>query len=184
MERYKYQLNLLTNMEREVLQTLLDHKKVSILKTLYDSPEDMYLREIAKKSKVSIGSVHRILQALEMIGIIRSKEVGMMKFYGLVKNGKSKFLDDWFQQEDHLGYFVKELQGLEGLNNIILHGKADKHKASLILIGDNPDKQIIESIKDEVMIKGFDISYVILNDDQYEKLANMGLYGGEKKVLL
>jgi len=170
--------------EKEVLKGLLDHKKIAILKVLYFAKEEMYLREIAKKSKVSVSSVFRILSELIRIGLVRVKEVGMMKFFSLVRDGRSRFLEDWFKEESLLDVFVEEIKGMEGLKKVILHGKVEENRASIILIGEGIDGRMVEGISDEIKEKGFDVSYLVLTEEQFEKLDKMGLYGGEKKVLL
>lgn len=169
--------------EKEVLRGLLDHKKTSILKTLYFAKEDMYLRELAKKSEVSVSSVFRILQELMGLGLVRVKELGMMKFFSLVRNEKSRFLEDWFKEESLLDVFVESVKGMEGLKKILLHGKNEKNQANVILIGECVDDSRIKKICDKIKEKGFDLSYLILTGEQFEKLDKMGVYAGEKKVL-
>jgi DNA-binding transcriptional regulator GbsR (MarR family) len=170
--------------EKEVLRGLLDHKKISVLKTLYFAKEDMYLRELAKKSKVSVSSVFRILQELMRLGLVRVKEVGMMKFFSLVKNEKTRFLDGWFKEETLLDVFVESVQNMEGVKNLLLTGKAESNRANVILIGEKVDESRIKEICWKIKEKGFDLSCLVLNEEQFEKLDKMGVYGGEKKVLL
>ncbi|MBR9683246.1 winged helix-turn-helix transcriptional regulator [Candidatus Woesearchaeota archaeon] len=170
--------------EKEVLRGLLDHKKISVLKTLYFSKDEMYLRELAKKSEVSVSSVFRILQELMGTGLIRVKEVGMMKFFSLVRNEKSSFLDGWFKEESLLDVFVEYVSGMNGLKKALLHGKMENNQANVILIGDQIDNLKVKEVCEKIKEKGLDLSYVILNEDQFEKLDNMGLYAGEKKVLV
>lgn len=170
--------------EREVLSGLLDHKKISVLKTLHFAKDEMYLREIAKKSKVSVSSVFRIMQELMGLGLVRMKEVGMMKFFGLVRNERSRFLDGWFKEESMLDIFVRAVQDMEGLKKVFLQGKIKGNQANVILIGEGIDNSRVKEICDKIKEKGFDLSYLILNGEQFEKLDSMGLYAGEKKVLL
>ena len=56
-ETIKYLISfLLVMIDKGVLRGLLDHKKISVLKILYFAKEEMYLREIAKKSGVSVST--------------------------------------------------------------------------------------------------------------------------------
>jgi len=168
---------------KEVLKGLLDHKKISLLKVLYEAKEELYLREIAKKSGVPVASVFRILQDLIKIGLVRVREVKMMKFYSLVRDGRERFLEDWFKEESWLEVFVRAMQNKEGLKRILLQGKAEPHQANIILIGEKLDDLGIKEVVNKIKEKGFDISYLILTEEQFNKLDAMGLYGGEKKVL-
>ncbi|MFH1682267.1 MAG: helix-turn-helix domain-containing protein [Candidatus Woesearchaeota archaeon] len=169
-------------MEKEVLRSLLDHKKIAVLRILHSAQEGMYLREVAKKSKVSLSSVFRILQMLEKIELVRSKEIGMMKFYSLVKNDKSKFLDEWFKEETVLDIFLEQIKGMEGLKKILLH-EADQTHANLVLIGTRLDDPLIDVLVEKIKEKGFDLSYVAFNQNQFEKLNKMGIYAGAKVLL-
>jgi len=166
-----------------VLRGLLDHKKISVLKTLHFAKEDMYLRELAKKSEVSVSSVFRILQELMRLGLVRVKEVGMMKFFSLVRNEKSRFLEGWFKEESLLDVFVAGVKGMEGVKKIFLQGKVEENRGNIILIGEAVDDLRVKEICEKIKEKGLDLSFLILNEEQFEKLDKMGLYAGEKKVL-
>lgn len=167
-----------------MLRGLLDHKKISVLKTLYFAKEDMYLRELAKKSEVSVSSVFRILQELMRLGLVRVKEVGMMKFFSLVRNEKTRFLDGWFKEETLLDVFVKAVRDMEGVKKLLLHGKAEMSQANVILIGEKVDESRIKEICGKIKEKGFNLSCLVLNEEQFEKLDRMGVYAEEKKELL
>lgn len=168
----------------EVLKRLLDHKKIAVLKSLYFAKEDLYLREIAKKSKVPVSSVFRILGELSKIGLVRVKEIGMMKFFGLIRDGRERFLEDWFKEDDLLDTFIEMIKGTTGLKKIVLHGKIENNHASIIIIGENLDNKKVDEVCEKIKGKGLDLSNVILNESQFEKLDKMGLYGGERKILL
>ena len=167
-----------------MLGSLLDHKKISVLKTLYFAKEGMYLRELAKKSNVSVSSVFRILQELMKVNLVRVKEVGMMKFFSLVKNEKTRFLDGWFKEESMLDLFVRAVRDMEGVKKLLLHGKVEESQAKVILIGEKVDESKIKEICEKIKEKGFDLSCLILNEEQFDKLDKMGVYAEEKKELL
>ncbi len=171
-------------MDRGVLHGLLDRKRYSILKTLYFTKEEMYLRELAKKSGVPVSSVLRILQEFSKTGLLRINGIRMMKFYSLVRNEKSRFLEDWFKEESSLDIFVEKIKNLEGLKKAILHGKVEDNRANVILLGSGIDNFVVDGICEEIKEKGLDLSYLILTEDQFERLDKMGLYAGEKKVLV
>ena len=119
-----------------------------------------------------------------VLGLVRVKEVGMMKFFSLVRNERSSFLDGWFKEESLLDVFVESVKCMEGLKNVLLYGKKEKNQANVILIGECVDDSRIRKICEKIKEKGFDLSYLILTGDQFEKLDKMGVYAGEKTVLL
>ena len=170
--------------EKGVLLKLLDHKKFAILKLLYFSKEELYLREIAKKSKVSVSSVFRIIQELMETGLVRMKGIKMMKFYSLVRNEKTRFLDDWFKEETMVDVFVELAKNVEGVKKILLYGKVKENQGNVIVLGPGIDEAKIDAICNKIKEKGFDLSNVVFTESQFEKLDKMGVYGGEKKVLL
>lgn len=171
-------------MDQEVLKGLLEQKKIAVLKVLYSAKEELYLREIAKKSGVAVASVFRILQRLKGVGLVRERKAGVMKYFSLVREGKEKFLEDWFKEENPLEVFVENIRGLSGLKKVWLHGKAEGNRASLILIGEGMDERKVEELSQKARDKGFDLSYVHLTEGQFMRLDKMGIYGGERKELI
>ncbi len=168
--------------KKEVLAQLVDAKKAAILKVLLNSKEEICLKEIATKSKVSLASTFRILQELVQANILERKEWKNSKTYRCLEN--SEFLRELFYEEfDGLGEFVKALGTLGGVQSLILHGAKKKDKASVILIGDSLDNAKIEGICSEIRQKGFEINFMTLTQNQYEQMSKMGLYSGEKKVI-
>ena len=170
--------------DKGVLSSLLDRKKFAILKVLYFAREEMYLRELAKKSEVPVSSVFRIIPELTQAGLMRVKTIRMMKFYSLVQNEKSRFLDDWFKEENVIDAFVEQIRNIEGIKKVLLQGKISNNQANVIIIGSNIDGLKVDDLCNSMKEKGLDLSNVILTEDQFEKLDRMGVYGGEKKVLL
>ena len=79
--------------------------------------------------------------------------------------------------------FLHAAAEITGINKIILHGKASKNKANLILIGENIVLPKVKQVCSEIKAKGFNLSFIPLAPDQYQQMMKMGLYSGEKTVL-
>ena len=170
--------------KKEVLANLIDSKKAAILKVMLGSQEELYLKEIAQKSNVSITSTFRILQELMDLDILKRREWKTSKVYGCKKNEKVDFLHELFYEEfDGLSEFVKQVRGLVGIQEILLQGAKRKGKANVLLIGENIDAVKIEPIVNGLKEKGYELSYLTLTKAQYTQMSKMGLYSGEKKVL-
>jgi DNA-binding Lrp family transcriptional regulator len=170
--------------KRGVLIKLIDQKKAAILQVITNSKEEMYLKEIAEKSNVSITSTFRILKELVELDILAKKEWKTSKVYYCQKNAKVDFLKDIFTETyDGLNEFVNLVKDFPEVENIILHGAKKKSKANLLLIGQDIDGNKVEDACKQVRDKGFDLSYLTLTKSQYAQMAKMGLYSGEKKVL-
>jgi DNA-binding transcriptional ArsR family regulator len=170
--------------KKEILTALLDSKKVAVLKVLLTTNEELYLNEIAKKSKVPITSTFRLLRYFENLNLIEKKVWKTSKTYSCKNNEKTSYLKELFIEEfDGINTFLEAVKNLSEIKQVIAHGKRTKNKANLLLIGENIDQNKIEDITQEIKNKGFDLSYVCLTNSQYHQMAKMGLYSGEKKVL-
>lgn len=170
--------------KKEVLAGLIDKKKAAILQTLLHSREEMYLKEIAEKSKVSITSTFRILKELVDLELLNKKEWKTSKVYSCLDNKKVAFLKGLFAEDyDGLKEFINLVSEFPAVENILLHGTKKKDKASVLLIGNNIDANKIEFACKKIREKNFEINFVALTKDQYAQMTKMGLYSGEKKVL-
>ena len=170
--------------KKEALLTLLDTKRSAVLKVLINAQEEMYLQEIATKSAVSVTSTFRILQEFTQQQIVKKRQWKTSKVYACEKNEKVDFLKELFAEEfDGLQEFVQSLGTVQQIQNIILHGTQKKGKANVLLIGENIDPVRVEESCKAIRERGFELSYLTLTKSQYEQMAKMGLYSGEKKVL-
>ena len=170
--------------KREVLKALIDKKKIAVLRAILNSNEEQYLKEIAEKSKVPIASTFRILHELAEQDIIERREWKTSKVYSCKRNEKAEFLKELFYEEyDGVKEFVAAIDGISGIQSIILHGSRKKGKANVLLLGEWIDTKIVEEECRKIREKGFELSYLTLTKEQYEQMAKMGLYSGEKNVL-
>lgn len=170
--------------EKDILAKLIDSKKEAVLRVILHSSEELYLLEIAKKSKVSTTSTFRILQELVSLGILTKKQWKTSKTYSCLNNQKTEFLKDLFHEEfDGLQAFIDSVKGIPGINTIILHGAKRNGKANILVLGKNIDPEPLEKIVLEIKEKGFEISFLTLTKEQYEQMSKMGLYSGDKNIL-
>ncbi|MBT3836132.1 helix-turn-helix domain-containing protein [Candidatus Woesearchaeota archaeon] len=171
-------------MPKGVLKSLLDHKKAAVLRVVLSTNEEMYLSEIAELSGVSTASTFRILRELVDLEILEKKEWKTSKIYSSLKNPKVDFLKGLFADEyDGLQDFVKAMEDVKGISQIILHGKQKQGKANVLLIGQHIEVGKVDVVAKAIAKKGFEISYLTLGMNQYTQMAKMGLYSEEKKVL-
>ena len=87
--------------EINVLKGLFDKKILSILDILINdkSDEGLYLREIAKKSRVSAASTHRILNKLLDLEIINQTKIKQLKLYKANRTKQTKFLHNLLKKD-------------------------------------------------------------------------------------
>ncbi len=169
--------------KKEVLAQLVDSKKARVLEVILHAKEEMFLKEIAEKSQVPMATTFRILQTLVAQGILNRREWKTSKVYSCAPNDKTEFLKELFYDEyDGVSEFVRLVSDLSGIQNILLH-ESRKGSANLLIIGENFDIHQLEEASRKVRTKSFDLTYLPLSRKQYEQMAKMGLYAGEKKVL-
>src|SRR3989338_10773179 len=100
--------------KKEVLAKLIDEKKAAVLQIILSSKEEVCLKEVAEKSKVSITSTFRILQELVGMGVLKRREWKNSIVYCSEDNEKASFLKELFYEEyDGLQDFVSQASTLE-----------------------------------------------------------------------
>ena len=149
--------------KKEVLTSLIDDKKRRILHVLLHSHEELVLKEITVRSSVPSATTFRILQELVAQTIIHRREWKTSKVYSCQANEKTEFLKELFSNEyDGVHEFVQLLAGLEGVQNIVLHGSQRKGKANVLVLGEHVDGNKVEEACQKVREKGFELSYLTL----------------------
>ena len=168
----------------EVLVQLMDQKKAAVLKTLFNSKEELCLNEVAAKSNVSVTSTFRLLQEFGTSGLVKRREWKNSKVYAPEDNEKVAFLREIFYEEfDGLTEFINLAVGIPSIQGIVMYGPKKKDKASVMLIGENMDLSKVNEICQQLKDKSYELTYLTLTKPQYEQMTKMGLYSGEKKVL-
>ena len=169
---------------QEIIESLFDNKIISILKFfLKNDTNEYYLREIARNTRVSPTSTYRILKKLVELELLELREIKTAKLYKFASNKKSEFIKSMLEV-DILEYFIESVKKIAGVDEILLLGKKDKAKANVILLGATINTADVKLLAGEVKEKyGFTINQMTLSKEQYEQMASMGLYPGEKKVL-
>lgn len=171
----------------KILEELFDKKTLAVLRLFSSNPHTQYyLREIAKATRVPVATVFRIIRRLVMMGIITEIKVKKFKVYQYGTGKESKFVEQLIEtRRGAVEEFVEACRVIDGIQQVILHGKKLKDKANLLIIGHGvPKEPLIEvtaRIKEQI---GFTVIYLVLEPQQYEQMAQMGLYADDRQVLL
>jgi hypothetical protein len=175
-------------MESEkLLDSLFDKKILTILKLFIKKKDQkLTLLEVSKATKVPLASTYRILNKLLLLEIISLEKTKHLKVYSFVESDKSKYLENVLKgTKTILDEFIDQINKLPGVVRVILHGKEEKDKANIIIIGENVDnesiKQIIVGIKEKHY---FTLTHLLLTESQYVQMAAMNLFSGKKEILL
>lgn len=171
---------------KELLEKLFDQKILKVIRLFFDNPEeDFYIREVSKKTKLPVSTTFRIMNKLKDLDIIRLKRMKKFKVYFLNMSKDIEILQDLvIQKKSALNEFVENVSNIEEVDSIILHGKEDKNKANVLLIGDNIPVEKVKNFVVEVK-ENYDFTIIDLSiePDQFAKMSDMGLFPGRRTVL-
>ena len=71
--KYKERIFVYFMVKKEVLQTLLDQKKISVLRVVLFAEEELNLKEIVQNSNVPLASTFRILQVYKFYKVLEKR---------------------------------------------------------------------------------------------------------------
>ncbi|MFH1173625.1 MAG: hypothetical protein V1725_00650 [archaeon] len=170
----------------KLLESMFDRKAIVILRLFLNNPDKQYyVREVAKATKQPIATTFRALQKYLGMGIIAQTKIKHLKIYQLQKNDNTSFLQQLFEEKKSiLQSFIDQVSTIEGVSELLLHGKEEKEKANIVIIGKSIDdmrvREIVVAIKNEY---NFTISHLILSQEQFAQMEAMGLFPGKKTAL-
>lgn len=170
----------------EILEQLFDTKMLAVLKHFINNEKkQFYLREVAKSTRLPPATTYRILGKLIKLNILKKEEIKNLKLYHLEDNKKTEFLKAVLKIEKRvIDSFVDSVKVLPGVKSIILHGKEQKDRANLLLIGTDIDGNEVKRLCAEIKEKySFTVSSLSLTEAQYEQMSSMGLFSGDKVEL-
>jgi len=171
---------------KELLENLFDEKKLRVMNFFFNNPEEeIYLREITKRTKVPLATTFRIINKLKSLEIIKENKLKKFKLYSLNKTKNTEFLHDIMaHKKSALNEFVEQVHSIVEIESIILHGKEEQKKANILLIGKGIPFERIKSLVVDIKEKyDFTIIDLTLEPDQFFKMSEMGLFPGKRTVL-
>jgi len=171
----------------EILKELFDQKILSVLDFVINNQgkDGLYLNEIAKGAKVPTATTYRIVSKLMKLNFLQQTRIKNLKLYKFKHTDKNRFLYDVLKKDVQvMQLFVKKIKELQGLQAVILHGEERNDRANVLLIGEGTNAEKTKEICEEIREKyNFIISYLTITVEQFDTMANMGLYSGKKTVL-
>jgi len=171
--------------KKKVLETLFDRKIIKILRLFINNPaKEFYLREISRMAKVSPATTHRILKSLKELELVLEKKDRYLKLYFANQKNLAMFSELLEDKSAALREFVEVASQVLGIKQILLHGDADKDRASIIIVGEGVNQEMINSKVVELKERfAFTIIYTLLSPDHYDQMSSMGLISGKKVTL-
>jgi hypothetical protein len=171
-----------------ILEELLDKKTLTVLRLLSANPEKQYyLREIQKATRVPVATVFRIINrlvALEVVEVVKLKQ--RIKLYTYGKGKEAKFVEQLIEvRRGAVEEFVESCRAIPGIVQVILHGRRQKDRANFLIIGDDvPTAPLVAAWAALKERMDFTAIYLILGPHQYAQMVEMGLYAGDRQVLM
>jgi len=156
----------------ELLEKIFDDKTVKILKELVTVSDIFYLRDISKKTGVSLATTYRIMQRLVNLGMVEKEKVGKFIQYKVNKGEKFKEVYTLLSGEeiDPIKLFKNKIEDKFGSSFRIFNTKDKK----LFLIGENIG-DIIDISRDIEISTGVRLSILKLTEEQFKRMKEMGL---------
>lgn len=170
---------------KDLLEALISPSTLKILKLFINNEDQQYyLREVSKLARIPAATTYRILNNLCELDLIKLEQIKRFKLYTL-NIDTARFLMEILQdRKSAVLEFVDSIKPFDGVQMVVLHGKEEKDKANVLVIGTGLD---IESIKRNALFLSdkfkFNIILLVLSPDQYNQMSSMGLYPGRKKIL-
>lgn len=170
----------------ETLKTLFDEKKIRVLQVFIQKPQERFtLKEVVKKSKVSLATGHRIMKFLHENSIVDLHKVKHLTIYKLAQNETAQYLANLlYEKPAPIAKFVDLVRSIPGITQAIMHGKETESSANIVITATTTDKHAINAavaqIREEL---NFTINHLILEPEQFEMLESMGQFSGSKTVL-
>jgi DNA-binding transcriptional regulator GbsR (MarR family) len=171
--------------KKKVIETLFDKKIIKILRLFINNPEKAYYtREIARITKVPLASVHRVMQQLKALELVKENKDKYLKTFISEKRNLEIFSSLLEDKKTAIKEFAEFLSSVEGVSMAIQHGEEEKDKASILVVGEGIDQTLIRDKTNEIKENyKFNIIYLIVTQIQYDQMLSMGLYRGKKIVL-
>ena len=172
--------------DENLLENLFDDKALKILRLFIDDKDkEFYLREISKEVKVPVSSTFRIVNKLVDLNIIDQIMVKKFKLYRLARNENSEYLTKVLREKKRaIEEFVQKITKFGFVDDIILHGKEEKGKASLLLIGEKIETGEVKMLCGQIKEKyNFNILTVPLTREQFEQMSSMDLFPRDKRLI-
>ena len=173
--------------QNKLLEGLMDKKTLNVLRLFSSNPNNQYyLREVSKATRVPVATVFRIVRHLVAMSVIQEIKIKKFKIYQYATGKEAKFVEQLIEvRKGAVEEFIEQIRSVEGIHQVILHGKRLKEKANLLIIGQGiPTEPLVSATAKIKESTGFTIIYLILEPQQYEQMSQMGLYSDERQVLL
>ena len=171
--------------KKDVLTSLMDENTLKILKAFINNPgQEYYLRELAKRTRVPPASTYRVIQRLLKLELITEHKLKRFKFYSLHEDNAGFLSDILADRKSAVQEFVDAIKDDPNIEMLVLHGKEERSKANILLIGNGIDmERVREAALRAKEAYGFNIIHLALDPGQYNQMSSMGLYPGKKVIL-
>lgn len=171
----------------KILEELFDKKTLAVLRHLNAFQDrQFYLRELSRATRVPVATVYRIINKLVRLEIVDVIKVRKFKLYQYGVGKEAKFVEQLIEvRKGAVEEFLEFCRQIENVEQVVLHGKKQKERANLLIIGNNiPSGPLVEAVAKIKETYQFTIIYLTLGPEQYGQMVEMGLYAGDRQVIL
>ena len=165
----------------KILKSLFDKKTVSILSEI-PGKKNIGVREVARKTNLSVATVYRIFQKLEKGGLLKKKKVGVFSVYEVDEKSKAyAIVEKLIPKQTPLEIFTKIVSKEKTEEIRLLEESQDK--ANVLVIGNVKTKKIQDICKAIKKEFAYSIQPLVLTRAQHENMASLNIAPVSKKLL-
>jgi hypothetical protein len=168
-----------------VLERLADDRAIKILKVFAGKPDAKFtMAEIQKKTKLPAATTFRQLKYLSEKGFLDVEAVKHLHIYKLGRGEHAQTMASLlYEHPEPLRLFLERVEVLDGVEEIMMHGKSE-NGANLVVVGHGVNKAPInDAVALAIDRYSYKINHLVVEPEQYETMANMGLYPSNRIVL-
>ncbi|HDQ15586.1 MAG TPA: MarR family transcriptional regulator [Bacteroidetes bacterium] len=166
---------------QDILFQLFDKKIFLVLKEVYKK-DYVSIREVSRKTGLSVASVFRIFKKIEKLGLLKKKEVVGNKVYVVDKGNKAYVaFKSFLPVANPLDDFISSMD-LKDVDKVLLLDSGGS-TASIWIVGHINKSAIIETTNSIREKTGFSISAQVFSKEQIENLERLNIHPPVKKML-
>ncbi len=166
---------------QEILKSLFDEKTIKILSEI-PGRKNLGVRDISRKTKIPVSTVHRIFKKLEEADLLKKKLINNVPYYEVDEKSKAYAI---------IEKLIPKKTPVEIFTNIVSKDKTEEihlldkgeDRASILVIGNVKTEKINEIcnvIKKEF---AYSIKPLVLTRSQYENMNSLNMGPSIKKSL-
>ncbi len=166
---------------QKILKNIFDEKVIDVLSEI-QGKKTVGVRDVSRKTKIPVSTVHRIFKKLENAKLLEKKKAGNINYYEVNEKSKAYAIVEKIVPKKTPIEIFTTIVSKEKTEEIYLLDKGND-RASMLVVGNVKNEKIQEIC--EVIKKEFaySIKPLVLTKNQYENMSSLNMGPTIKKKL-